>query len=199
MENNLSLFSKIAKIREEFYAQPVRKTGENKFSGFKYFELSDILPVAMPILSKYKVTPIISFGKELADMTIYDGESEQSIKIQSPSVEVKLKGCTDVQNLGAEQTYLRRYLWLTFLEVAENDELDKFTGQPETKMQPPKQAWTPESEERKKISAKIKELKITPETFERVLNENFNLSLSSYKNMNLKALKELYKIIGGII
>lgn len=196
---NMSLFEKISRIREEFYLKPVKKSGENKFSGFKYFELSDILPVTIPILAKYKVSPIVSFNKEFAEMTIYDGESEQNIKIQSPSVEVKLKGCIDVQNLGAEQTYQRRYLWLAFLEVAENDEIDQMTGaQSEAKMQPPKKEETPEAKIKNLIKLKIKEKNILPETFERILNEEFNLSTLSYKNMNLQALENLYKILGDL-
>jgi hypothetical protein len=35
-----------------------------------------------------------------------------------------LKGCHEVQNLGAVQTYLRRYLWVAALEIVEHDALD---------------------------------------------------------------------------
>ena len=35
-----------------------------------------------------------------------------------------LKGCHEVQNLGAVQTYLRRYLWVTAMEIVEHDALD---------------------------------------------------------------------------
>jgi hypothetical protein len=40
-----------------------------------------------------------------------------------------LKGCHDVQNLGAVQTYQRRYLWQSALEIVEHDALDATTGQ----------------------------------------------------------------------
>jgi hypothetical protein len=39
-----------------------------------------------------------------------------------------LKGCHEVQNLGAVQTYLRRYLWVAALEIVEHDALDATTG-----------------------------------------------------------------------
>jgi hypothetical protein len=39
-----------------------------------------------------------------------------------------LKGCHDVQNLGAVQTYLRRYLWTNAFEIVEHDALDATTG-----------------------------------------------------------------------
>ena len=40
----------------------------------------------------------------------------------------ELKGCHAIQNLGAVQTYLRRYLWVTAMEIVENDALDAVTG-----------------------------------------------------------------------
>ena len=35
-----------------------------------------------------------------------------------------LKGCHPIQNLGAVQTYIRRYLWVTAMEIVEHDALD---------------------------------------------------------------------------
>jgi hypothetical protein len=45
----------------------------------------------------------------------------------------ELKGCHEVQNLGAVQTYLRRYLWTTAMEIVEHDALDATTGSVEVK------------------------------------------------------------------
>jgi hypothetical protein len=39
-----------------------------------------------------------------------------------------LRGCHEVQNLGAVQTYIRRYLWVAALEIVEHDALDATTG-----------------------------------------------------------------------
>jgi hypothetical protein len=49
-----------------------------------------------------------------------------------------LKGCHDVQNLGAVQTYLRRYLWTNAFEIVEHDALDATTGgvEPAKKVEP---------------------------------------------------------------
>jgi len=44
--------------------------------------------------------------------------------ISSPMSTAALKGCHAVQNLGAVQTYLRRYLWVTALEIVEHDAID---------------------------------------------------------------------------
>jgi hypothetical protein len=53
---------------------------------------------------------------------------EEKIIITSPMSSAALKGCHEVQNLGAVQTYLRRYLWVAALEIVEHDALDATTG-----------------------------------------------------------------------
>ncbi len=42
--------------------------------------------------------------------------------------EANLKGCYPIQNLGAVETYSRRYLYVTALEIVEHDALDATTG-----------------------------------------------------------------------
>jgi hypothetical protein len=46
--------------------------------------------------------------------------------------EANLKGCHAIQNLGAVETYTRRYLWVTALEIVEHDVLDATTGNDKT-------------------------------------------------------------------
>jgi hypothetical protein len=38
--------------------------------------------------------------------------------------DANLKGCHPIQNLGAVETYTRRYLWVTAMEIVEHDALD---------------------------------------------------------------------------
>ena len=53
---------------------------------------------------------------------------EEVIIVTSPMSEAALKGCHPVQNLGAVETYIRRYLWVAALEIVEHDALDATTG-----------------------------------------------------------------------
>jgi hypothetical protein len=50
-----------------------------------------------------------------------------------------------VQNLGAVQTYIRRYLWVTAMEIVEHDALDATTGNDKPKQESfksePQSAW----------------------------------------------------------
>ena len=62
-------------------------------------------------------------------MEIVNNEKpEEKIVISSPMSTAALKGCHEVQNLGAVQTYIRRYLWVAALEIIEHDALDATTG-----------------------------------------------------------------------
>jgi hypothetical protein len=68
---------------------------------------------------------VISFGKEIATMKLIDIDKPNDfIEITSPMSSAALKGVHEIQNLGAVQTYLRRYLWVAALEIVEHDALD---------------------------------------------------------------------------
>jgi hypothetical protein len=64
----------------------------------------------------------------MAYLQINDVDDGTSIMFTSPMSSAALKGCHDVQNLGAVQTYLRRYLWTNAFELSEHDALDATTG-----------------------------------------------------------------------
>jgi len=55
-------------------------------------------------------------------------EDNSKIEITSPMSSAALKGCHEVQNLGAVQTYIRRYLWVTAMEIVEHDAIDSSPG-----------------------------------------------------------------------
>ena len=48
----------------------------------------------------------------------------------------ELKGCHEIQNLGASETYLRRYLYVAAFEIVEHDALDATTGMDGIKRDP---------------------------------------------------------------
>ena len=133
MENmKLNLYQKIQKIRVELQEMDLKKSGMNKYAGFKYYELSDFLPELNKLCDKYGVCNCISFTNEEASLIIYDCESDATLKFTSPMRELELKGCNKIQGLGGVETYSRRYLYLTAYEIVEDDFSDAVAGQ-ETK------------------------------------------------------------------
>jgi hypothetical protein len=125
----MNIYQKLNEVRAEFHQAKLKKSGQNKFAGYNYFELGDFIIPALEIFKKHGLTSVISFGKETADMRIVNVDKpEEVIVIESPMSSAALKGCHEVQNLGAVQTYLRRYLWVAALEIVEHDALDATTG-----------------------------------------------------------------------
>lgn len=131
----MTIYKKLNEARKEFHAKQLKKTGENKFQGYSYFELSDFIIPAMDIFDKHGLCGVVSFDKEIATLMIVDVESSDSITITSPMGSAALKGCHEVQNIGAVETYQRRYLWMAAFEIIEHDALDSSEGVAPTKVQ----------------------------------------------------------------
>ena len=108
----MNIYAKLNAARKQFHAIKLKKSGLNKFAGYEYFELGDFLIPAMDTLAANDLCAVISFGTELATMRIVDVVEGPFIEITSPMSSAALKGCHEVQNLGAVQSYLRRYLSL---------------------------------------------------------------------------------------
>lgn len=124
-----NIYSKMQKARCEFQEKPLKKSGHNKFAGYHYFELGDFLPTINALLEKHNLCSNISFDNDMATLTIVNAENtEEKMVFTSPMSKASLKGCHDVQNLGAVQTYLRRYLWVNAFEIVESDGLEATTG-----------------------------------------------------------------------
>lgn len=124
----MSVYKKLQEARILLQNTKLSKSGKNKFAGYEYFELGDFLPAIQNICQKVGLCGVVSFTHEMAYLTIYDTDGDSVISFTSPMSSAALKGCHDVQNLGAVQTYLRRYLWTNAFEIVEHDALDATTG-----------------------------------------------------------------------
>lgn len=120
---------KIMQARIDLQGRNLNKSGNSKFAGYKYFELGDFIPIVQEIFASLGLCGIVSYGRDEAWLTITDTDDGSSTAICSPMSTAALKGCHEVQNLGAVQTYIRRYLWVTAMEIVEHDALDATTGQ----------------------------------------------------------------------
>lgn len=118
------VYEKLQKARIRLQHTELKKSGHNKFAGYKYFELGDFLPAIQSIFFELKLCPVVSFGTDLATLRIIDTENGGCVTFTSPMAEAQLKGCHPIQNLGAVETYSRRYLYVTALEIVEHDAID---------------------------------------------------------------------------
>lgn len=123
----MNVYQKLNDARAEFHSLKLEKTGHNKFAGYKYFELADFLIPALAVFKKHGLCGTISFGcgANIAKMCVVNVDKpDEYIAFESPMGSAALKGCHEVQNIGAVETYQRRYLWVAALEIVEHDALD---------------------------------------------------------------------------
>lgn len=124
----MAVLQKLMKARLTLQSKKLNKSGHNKFAGYQYFELGDFLPVVQEIFASLGLCGVVSYTADLAKLTITDTEDGSMTEITSPMGSAALKGCHEVQNIGAVETYQRRYLWVTAMEIVEHDALDASTG-----------------------------------------------------------------------
>ena len=120
----MTVFEKLNEARLRFQNAGVKKSGKNSYAGYTYYELADIMPFINQIANELKVTCIVNFTPELATLDFVDLEENGKITFTSPMSSASLKGCHEVQNLGAVETYIKRYLYQNCFEIVEADGLD---------------------------------------------------------------------------
>ena len=118
-----NIYQKLALARNLLRLKNIKPTGKNQ-GRFTYYELEDILPAVTEICGDVGLLPVMNYYPDRAVLTIYDTGSDATITLESPMSTAQLAGCHPVQNLGAAQTYLKRYLYMHAFDVAESDVLD---------------------------------------------------------------------------
>ena len=118
----MNIYEKLQQARCELQKMNIKKSGKNTFSKYDYFELKDFLPEINELFQKIKLCSIVSFNNDYATLEIVNTEKvDEKIIFTSPMKELDLKGANAIQSLGGVETYQRRYLYMTALEIVEND------------------------------------------------------------------------------
>lgn len=121
----MTIFEKLNEARLRFQNAGIQKSGKNAYAGYTYYELSDILPEVNKLANELKFCCVVNFEKEIARLDFCDLEKDERITFTSPMSTASLKGCHEVQNLGAVETYIKRYLYQNCFEIVESDVLDE--------------------------------------------------------------------------
>lgn len=132
----MSVHKKLMQARVKLQAIEMKKSGQNKFAGYSYFELADFIPHVQTIFNEIGLCGVVSFDIDYARLYITDVEDGTSILITSPMAEANLKGAHPIQNLGATLSYQRRYLWMAAMELVEGDAIDSAPPAEAPKPQP---------------------------------------------------------------
>lgn len=132
--SNMSIYKKIQIVKKKLLEANLKKTGENKFAGFKYYELADFTPKIIELCNEVGLFTKITFTNEIATLKIINSDKPDQIEeYTSPMRDLELKGCNQIQALGGVETYSRRYLYMSAFDIIENDMFDAVSNQSETK------------------------------------------------------------------
>lgn len=144
----MEIYRKLQQVRVEIGKLNLKKTGENLYSHFKYWQLEDFIFQANEEFNKVGLCPVFSINvpytvykddgsrriqEKCATLKIYDSETGEYVVFESPLADVimgKQDKVNPIQQLGAMHTYLKRYLYLNALELAENDEINEAINRP---------------------------------------------------------------------
>jgi hypothetical protein len=121
----MNVYEKLLEARAKFHAAPITKSGYNSFAKYNYFELADFVVPLLGIFKEVGLIPITSFDKDTAHLTLIDvAKPEDRIQFTSPMGKAELKGTHEIQQIGAVQTYQRRYLYTMAMDIVEHDQID---------------------------------------------------------------------------
>jgi hypothetical protein len=172
----MTIFEKLNEARLRFQNAGVKKSGINKFAGYTYYELSDILPFINQIANELKFCCVLNYNSELATLDFCDLEKDERITFTSPMSSASLKGGQEVQNLGAVETYIKRYLYQNCFEIVEGDVLDS--------------TLNPAESPNKEVDELIEKVKARMNVFN---DAQLDYANKAIKTRNLKMLKDCLK------
>ena len=148
-----NVYQKLLEARILFMEEDVKKSGKNMKMSYKYFELQDIVPVALTIFQKVGLVPVVNFTNEVATMTLVNVDKpDEFIYFNSPmrDIEPIISNKTGgevtnaIQRLGSVETYQRRYLYMVALDIVESDSIEPLTGENTPPAPKPAAPATPE-------------------------------------------------------
>ena len=147
-----NIHQRVAQVKKDLMGVEIKKSGENKFAGFKYHELSDFLSEIVKLNQTHGVNDTIRIDPTtqtaVLRLTSVD-DKEDYTETVVPYVEAQMTSKTDpIQRMGATITYMRRYLYMTAYAIQENDTVD---AAPQSEKTP-----KPSADENAKAKAKFK-------------------------------------------
>lgn len=128
----MNVYQKLIKARAQFLNDGVEKSGKNMNIGFKYFELTDIVPSVTKIFEEIGLISIVNFSNDTAIMTVINCDNPgEAVGFSAPFNQIAPiisnagKAVTnEMQALGSSITYMRRYLYMIAMDIVENDEIE---------------------------------------------------------------------------
>lgn len=196
------LMKRMQYLKVWLWRQGLKKTGENTYNKFKYFQLPDFLPQVneklfeLDIYSQFVITPPVfadgvEIEPEMAMLSLMDVNGNGHVTVKAPTKENTM-GSNPIQNEGGKHTYMHRYLWIDLLGLAEGDEIDEKAGFKPEKEQKAKKAEIPDPNTKPCTPVQIDVIK-TILTVEEIEKTKTAWGLKSLSDLTMKQASDLIK------
>jgi hypothetical protein len=140
-----TVHARMSAIKAELAKIEIKKSGHNKFAGFKYHELQDFMVHINQLNQKHGVNDLVEIDEDKKEcrITLINVDAKDDFyTVSVPYREAQMlgKGGTPsnvdvIQRMGSTITYNRRYLYMTAYNIVESDSVD---SQEPTKTPPAK-------------------------------------------------------------
>lgn len=190
-----SVYKKLARAKVMLQKSGLKKSGYNPYDKFYYFDLGDFLPRVNEIFDELGLIGVFNIDakttegvvEEIASLLIFNIDNiDEFISFTSPTAEAAQRN--PIQGLGSKHTYMRRYLYMEALDIAETDMVDAGAG---THME----EKAKEVAEEKLISPKQKELLMSNFAVhaEFIKAELAKLNKKKFDELTMKEASEIIK------
>ena len=189
-----NIFQNLAEIRVELSEMEIKKSGWNKYSKYWYFQLDDFINIVKKMLLKRGIFSYFNIypgeidedgvitKPECAVLELFSATDRRDRVIwETPTADACVKGATPIQALGSKHTYMRRYLWMEALELAESDGVD---GLADDQKDP-----TPQPQQKTK-NEKTK----TDAATQHITREMIKQIISMYSDERINKMLEFYQV-----
>lgn len=198
-EKSLTIHGRMAEIKKELAAREIKKSGHNKFAGFKYHELSDFISHINELNLNYGVNDLVEINEsegscKITLVNVDDSDDKYSIITPYREAEMLAKGgkpsTTDaIQRMGSTITYNRRYLYMTAYNIQENDGVDAQEPGNGTKKEAKKEQQKPKKKDFSKPFGEVIQAVLDGDVTADAIIEQFNTT-----DKQRQELKEAYSI-----
>ena len=165
-EKKKNIYQRLMQARIDFAKKNIQPSGYNAHLNFDYLELKDIIPVANTVMQDNNIMLVTKFiGGECFGYVMDLLGDESPIEFSIPHFHCtdpnRLKVNSEIQLLGMEVTYLRRYMYQLVLDIIIQDEIDADDDEspvvkPAVKSTPNKSEKKPEKKvEKPVVKAKV--------------------------------------------
>lgn len=122
------IMKKLLEARIKFAQANVNKTGKGVIDGNEYtfYTLNDIIPTKNNIFKELGMVDIITYNNQEAKLELFDTDDlKESITFTSPMPnDLRSVNLNQMMAIGGCQTYQRRYLYVTALDISEPDHVE---------------------------------------------------------------------------